>query len=413
MVLPDLSYAAAMFGTLEPRPCALPSDDRLAWRRLYCGTCKGLGEHHSIAHRALLSHDVVLLAGIVEGVQGGESPCGTCRCPIAPLIHRPILEPDSPSMRVASAVQVLLADEWLADRAQDGSALVGWARPLLEGSRSRAVETLTELGVDLRGFDDLAARQAALEVQGETDLARAAAPTAELLGRLVGSTARLPDTEPSLATAASARSLQRLGEDLGRVIYALDALDDLEDDARGGAFNPCLTVSPTGLAVPDAARVEAAIRFVEAASARLTEAVRSFPWRRGRGVIEHVVAQELPRRVGRTAAAARDTVTRATSAELQRWHAAPWWRRWWWLATGWLLALSDRNAERRERGKRRQRRENSGDDCMCGWLECCVGCDSGCCDCACCCMDADGDGACCECCGGCDGCDCGGCDCSP
>jgi hypothetical protein len=79
-----------MFGTARPRPCALPGPDRQAFRHLYCGTCKGL-HAYGTPTRALTSWDAVLLGAIVEGLQDEAAPYGTCRCPLNPLVHKPIV----------------------------------------------------------------------------------------------------------------------------------------------------------------------------------------------------------------------------------------------------------------------------------------------------------------------------------
>jgi hypothetical protein len=75
-----------MFGTLRPSLCGLPLDDRQAYRRAYCGTCKALGDDYGQVARPLLSYDMVFLAAIVEGCQREPSQTASCRWPHS---HRP------------------------------------------------------------------------------------------------------------------------------------------------------------------------------------------------------------------------------------------------------------------------------------------------------------------------------------
>ena len=48
----------------------------------------------------------------------------------------------------------------------------------------------------------------------------------------------LPGTAP--LDAAQQDALLGLGEALGGLVYGIDALEDLAEDLRDGAFNPCI-----------------------------------------------------------------------------------------------------------------------------------------------------------------------------
>ncbi|MCA9682954.1 MAG: Hsp70 family protein [Myxococcales bacterium] len=118
---------------------------------------------------------------LVDGLQARPGAEDRCRCPMLPVVHRPTIGPDAVAMRYAAAVQMLLADQWLADRAIDGGRIARLARPALDGATTRARATLSELGSDLAeliGFED---RQAATEQLGATGPLEAAEPTAAAL----------------------------------------------------------------------------------------------------------------------------------------------------------------------------------------------------------------------------------------
>ena len=119
-----------MFGTLKPQACGNRLPVVQEYRQFYCGTCKSLGSQFGLPYRALLSHDAVFLGLLVDGLQDEAAAADRCVCPMVPVTTRATVSPDSVAMRYAAAMQMLLADQWLADRAIDGRALARVARPI-------------------------------------------------------------------------------------------------------------------------------------------------------------------------------------------------------------------------------------------------------------------------------------------
>ena len=155
-----------MFGTLKPSFAGLRCGARQDWQHFYCGTCQSLGDHFGLAYRGLLSHDAVFLALLVDGLGVSAAGPSRTRCPMLPVLHKATVSPDSVAMRYAAAIQLLLADQWLADRAVDGKAVARAARPLVERRSEQARATLRELGSDLDaliGFEHIQAEVEALE----------------------------------------------------------------------------------------------------------------------------------------------------------------------------------------------------------------------------------------------------------
>lgn len=289
-----------MFGTLKPG--CLPEAPKATHSAFYCGLCAALGADHGLAMRGLVSYDAVLLGILVDSLQEEPAPPAATRCPLLPVVHQGTVAPESPAMRFAAAAQVLLADQWLADRGMDGGRLTRAARPLLAGPAEVARGRLRELGLDpepLAGFEH---RQAAVEA-AQAGPEAAAAPTAEALGLVfgwIGALGRLEDTAP----------IQALGLATGRLIYLIDAVEDVEGDRRAGAFNPLLRDGEI-----DPARVEAAARLLRADLRALSRCLADLPLRRHREVIESVL-------IGRLGAAARRALHAAQHlvepADLQR-----------------------------------------------------------------------------------------------
>ena len=300
-----------MFGTLKPHSCGLACDRRHAYATFYCGLCKGLGDHFGTATRALLTYDAVFLALVVDGLMVERAAPDTCRCPMLPLVHRPTVSPDSVAMRYASAMQLLLVDQFLADRSEDGKRVAKVARPLLSSRVTHAYAMLGELGVsmdEVRGFEQVQARvERSLDADGHA----ASEPTRRALGLAFERMTGLPGVSEEVASDGAREALRELGRALGGAIYLIDALDDLEKDHASGAFNPCLVPRPNVLfrvvSWPRVARVwDALVADLTA----LDALAHTLPLLRHRDLVRAVVVGEL-RRTARAAAERAHAYARA------------------------------------------------------------------------------------------------------
>jgi hypothetical protein len=291
-----------VFGTLKPHTCRLGCERVREYESFYCGLCKSLGDHFGTLTRALLNYDAVFLALVADGLMETAAEPDRCRCPMLPVTFRPTVRPDSPAMRYAAAMQMLLSDQWLADRAEDGKRAAAAARPLIAGKVDAARAILADLGVslaDLEGFERVQARR---EVPGVTGPREAAEPTADALARVFDRMALLPGVNEAARSAAGRAALAAFGRHLGSAIYLIDALDDLAKDHRSGAFNPCLARSPRDreprVSWP---RVEVAWGLLHDDLAALDALALSLPLLRHRDLVRSVVAVEM-RRLARAAA---------------------------------------------------------------------------------------------------------------
>ena len=303
-----------MWGTLKPRTCQLPESTKTDYQHLYCGLCKGLGQGYSQASRVLVSHDAVFVGLLVEALSSDSSDRGRARCPMLPLVHRPILVPDSVPIRFAAAVQILLGDQWLADKAHEGKRGAALLRRFASGHVDRANTALADLGVSFEPVRAFEHDQLAVEKLGVGEVEAPARPTEHALAFVFETIASLPGIATSEADRAR---LASMGRDVGRLIYLTDALDDLEKDYLSRDYNPLLSIE-LGFVVIDPKRVERAASQVAAAIASLAHNVEALPLVRHRALVESVLANELPARARRAIAKARRAAASQRRAQLMR-----------------------------------------------------------------------------------------------
>lgn len=316
-----------MFGTLKPQACGprLPVVQR-EYRQFYCGTCKSLGSQFGLPYRALLSHDAVFLGLLVDGLQEEAAAPDRCVCPMVPVATRATVSPDSVAMRYAATMQMLLADQWLADRAIDGRALARVARPITSRLASGARETLATLGVSLAELEGFEHRQAASEVVGVTGPAQAAAPTAEALAFVFQRVAGLPGICAPARADEVQRGLARLGAAVGTAIYLIDALEDLPEDFVKGDFNPCLEGAAGAFAL-SRTKIEGASAALRAALREIRAELGALPLRRHREVLRSILIGRLGSTGGAAIAGAAALLQEEREAALRRWRETPWVKR--------------------------------------------------------------------------------------
>ena len=264
-----------MFGYIGTVESELKVREAASYKSWYCGLCQCMKRNYGRFSTLFLQYDCAFLALLFSAELGEAVDARPCRC-----LHR-CHDPhrkyrlETPALRFAAAVNVLLAYYKCLDDWQDEKDLIKGAGALL---LKRAVQKTG------RDFPDLKARteqfcrdQAAMERDdGRVDAA--ADPTGKFLEAL-GDMLPFPEAEKP--------PLKWLLYNLGRWIYLMDAWDDREKDEKKGAFNPYLTARAT--------REEAAFGLY----ASLEEAHKAFdllcPHRDG-GLMENVLTLGCPYR---------------------------------------------------------------------------------------------------------------------
>ncbi len=215
-----------MYGYVRPERGELKVREYEQFRGVYCGLCHMLRKRYGIAYRFAVNYDFTFLAMLLAG----SEPVSACprRCPYHPLRRTACPQP-FPGMEAAADYSVILAYAKLRDDARDrrfpGSILfrlLAWAvRPAYRkaaGLRPAFARTA----------EDKLKRLSVLEAENCASLDAAADTFASIL-QAAAEGAEDEDRR---------RVLKELLYHLGRIVYLLDAADDLPDDIRTGVYNP-------------------------------------------------------------------------------------------------------------------------------------------------------------------------------
>ncbi|MEW1548922.1 DUF5685 family protein [Streptomyces tsukubensis] len=238
-----------MFGIVRPCAHRLTEGLRVEWMAHLCGLCLALRADHGQLARVVTNYDGLIISVLTEAqserAPGARRTAGPC--PLRGMRTAPVARGEG--AKLAAAVSLMLASAKVRDHVTDRDGLLA-RRPLAAAARRVAAgwdragtRSGSALGFDTAVLLDAVDRQTGLEASAgpgtslltvteptETATAAAFAHTAVLAGR--------PGNTVPLAEA---------GRFFGRLAHLLDAVEDQEQDAASGAWNP-LTATGTSRA---------------------------------------------------------------------------------------------------------------------------------------------------------------------
>lgn len=217
-----------MFGYVIPDKPNMFMKDYSLYRAHYCGLCKAIGERCGETMRFLTNYDVTFLSLLVRGVRGDKANIKSEGCILSPLKKKPVLKNDALLERIVD-VNTLLAHYKCVDDVNDDRS---FSKKFIDGAvikrhYRRAEKRESELAALMaRYFKE----QSELEKANEPSVDKVAHPFGVIL----------KETVKSLSGESYTDSLGELSYHLGRFVYILDAIDDVESDFKKKEYNPFL-----------------------------------------------------------------------------------------------------------------------------------------------------------------------------
>ncbi|MEU4406115.1 DUF5685 family protein [Streptosporangium sp. NPDC023963] len=239
-----------MFGII--RPCGEHSCPTLhrAWMAHLCGLCLTLRDGQGHAARLATNYDGLIISVLAEAQGPAGSPHRTAGpCALRGFRPADVVDARAAGVRLAATVSLVLAAGKLRDHVADGDSApgTGTARRMLAARWEAAGARMgAGIGFDTASLASTAERQIELESGAGVTLLELTAPTEEAVAAAFAHTATLAGAPGNAAALAEA------GRFFGRIAHLLDAVEDREEDAARGAFNP---LTATGTSVREARRL--------------------------------------------------------------------------------------------------------------------------------------------------------------
>ena len=199
------------------------------YRSLYCGLCRHMGKCTGQCSRLALSYDMVFLALARIGISNESVGFKRAVCIAHPFQKRSYME-SNPTLEYCSSAAAILNYHKIKDDLSDEKGMkklrAALLMPIAAYGRNKALR---------QGFADLDARisdglsrLALVEGERTPSVDTPAAVFGEILGEILSFGEE----------GHNARILRTLGTSVGRWIYIADALEDWEEDAKKGRYNP-------------------------------------------------------------------------------------------------------------------------------------------------------------------------------
>jgi len=212
-----------MFGYLAASPQLLSEEELSRYKAAYCGLCRALGSRFGQFSRMTLNYDTTFLILLLNALYEPEERTGENGCIAHPFRKRNWWQSEitdyAADMNIALSYLKLL-DDWK----DDGKLTARTAAAALKSAYEE---------VKLRYPRQCEAMERSIEELSELEKKGVEDPDAASLtfGKLMGEVFIFRDDRWK-------NVLYNLGCNLGRTIYLLDAVMDLEEDRRKGRYNP-------------------------------------------------------------------------------------------------------------------------------------------------------------------------------
>ena len=212
-----------MFGYVIINQSDLSEEDLLRYRQCYCGLCHSLKERNGNMSRLMLTFDLTFLTLLLQALYEKEEREGNGPCIIHPFKQQSWWQSEITSY--AADMTVLLGYQKLMDDWNDDcNPLKLWASLPFKQHYRRIMQQYPRQSEVL---EDRMAKLSFMEIQGEQDPDKAAGLFGDIMAEIfVYREDHWSDT------------LRKMGASLGRFIYMMDAVVDLEKDRKTGNYNP-------------------------------------------------------------------------------------------------------------------------------------------------------------------------------
>lgn len=211
-----------MFGYIYVNEQELKLREYTTYRSFYCGLCQELHRRYGRIAQMMLNYDMTFLALLLTGLYEPETERETHRCLLHPVERHPMARNDA--IAYAADMCVLLSwqklrDDWVDERRQTSRALAVMLHPAYEKLAQRYLRQAGAIGRNIRALQKAQDR-------GIHDIDAVAGLTGRFLAEVF-----------VWKEDAWAGDLRTMGFYMGKFVSLMDALEDIEKDAKRGNYN--------------------------------------------------------------------------------------------------------------------------------------------------------------------------------
>ncbi len=216
-----------MFGYVKPYKAELKVRKWEHYRPVYCGLCHALRQKFGVMHRFALSYDITFLALVLDAFGDKNCEYTKKRCIASPFKKKCVVC-NSKAVNFTADVSVILSYFKICDSIADSNAVraIGYKflRLLFLPAYKKAKKTLP-------WFDAIVIEKLNELSQIERKMEKNIDAPADAFAKILASLSRYFDGN-------NARITYEIFYHIGRAIYIIDALCDVNDDVKKKNYNP-------------------------------------------------------------------------------------------------------------------------------------------------------------------------------
>lgn len=218
-----------MFGYITPYKSEMKIKDYNKFRAYYCGLCKSLGQEYNQLVRMGLNYDLAFLGILLSSLEDSNHTIKYEKCIVNPMKKKMIIRNDK-ALNYTSDVSVMLAyfkliDDWNDERSiKSLFANIPYKLSIKKVKRKHQ-NLYNNIDEKLKDLSKLEKNKCNIV----DEVASVFAKIMEIIA--------VPEY---IENDGIRRILKFLGYNLGRWIYILDAVDDIEEDINNNNYNPIL-----------------------------------------------------------------------------------------------------------------------------------------------------------------------------
>lgn len=216
-----------MFGYVKVDKPEMKVREYEAYRALYCSLCKAMKKHFGVLASFTLSYDITFLLLARLSFLGCIPSFRKGRCQYNPTKKCNYCNNSDEELKYAAAVSVMLTYFKIKDNISDGSFfkrfLMYLILPLVSFKYKKAKKMYNEVALII---GECMRKQAETESKKSVITDEAAHSSADALGKII-----------SYGLTDENRDIYKFGYGIGKWVYLIDALDDLQNDIKDGSYN--------------------------------------------------------------------------------------------------------------------------------------------------------------------------------
>lgn len=271
-----------MFGFIRPVKAELRVKEADRFQQVYCGLCHAIRAEYGRFYTLFLSYDMTFFALVAGSEEAETAPPCRKRCDASPFRRKSCAETDD-ALRLAADASILLTYHKFQDDLADE-----------KGAKRALAALLCRLG--RRGYEKARARMP----EADEDIRQALEDLRCLEAERCPSMDRAADTSSRMTAAVVPRTgdtreriLHQMFYQIGRWIYLVDAVQDIQKDMEENSYNP--VVLRYELQTPDISAVREPLeRTLERSLADIYMAFDLLSPRRDADLIRNIIFLGMP-----------------------------------------------------------------------------------------------------------------------